>query len=42
MHEGELGRLIRGIHPRTEEVLRRHYRPRQITVERIDPLTGER
>ena len=42
MHEGELGRLIRGIHPRTEEELRRHYRPRRITVERIDPFTDER
>ena len=40
--EGELGRLIRGIHPRTEKQLRRHYRPRRITVERIDPFTGER
>src|SRR6266540_4265485 len=40
--EGELGRLIGGQHPRTGEQLRRHYRARQITVERIDPFTGER
>jgi conjugative relaxase-like TrwC/TraI family protein len=42
VHEGELGRLIRGIHPRTEEQLRRHPTARLITIERIDPLTDER
>src|SRR6266536_693202 len=42
VHEGELGRLIRGIHPHTEEELRRHPKARQITVERIDPFTDER
>src|SRR5919197_2140201 len=42
VREGELGRLIGGQHPRTEEQLRRHYRARQITVERIDPFTNER
>src|SRR6266516_1314926 len=42
VREGELGRLIGGQHPRTEEQLRRHYRVRQIAVERIDPFTGER
>src|SRR5207237_937545 len=42
VREGELGRLIAGQHPRTEEQLRRHYRVRQIAVERIDPFTGER
>src|ERR671922_840508 len=42
VREGELGRLIGGRHPRTEEQLRRHYRARQIAVERIDPFTGER
>src|SRR5205809_7031416 len=42
VHEGELGRLIRGIHPRTDEQLRCHPKARRITVERIDPLTDER
>jgi len=42
VREGELGRLIRGKHPHTGKQLRRHYRPRQITVERIDPFSGER
>src|SRR5215216_5153683 len=42
VHEGELGRLIRGIHPHTQEELRRHPKARQITVERIDPFTDER
>ncbi|MEJ7792367.1 MAG: MobF family relaxase [Gaiellaceae bacterium] len=40
--EGELGRLIRGQHPQGEERLRRHPPVRTITVERIDPETGER
>src|ERR687888_1198385 len=42
VQKGELGRLIRGKHPRTEEKLRSHYRARQITIERIDPFTGDR
>src|SRR5947208_764975 len=42
VHEGELGRLIRGADPHTGKELRRHYRARRITVERIDPLTDER
>src|SRR2546423_1220905 len=42
VHEGELGRLIRGIHPHTEEQLRTHPKARMITIERIDPLTDER
>src|ERR671924_154910 len=42
VHEGELGRLIRGIHPHTEEELRRHPKARRITVERIDPFTDDR
>src|SRR5919197_2655018 len=42
VHEGELGRLIRGIHPHTEEQLRTHPKARRITVERIDPFTDER
>src|SRR5881409_1033668 len=42
VHEGELGRLIRGIHPHTQEQLRRHPKTRQITVERIDPFSDER
>ena len=42
VREGELGRLIRGIHPHTEGELRRHPKARRITVERIDPFTDER
>src|SRR5919197_1876830 len=42
VHEGELGRLIRGIHPHTEEELRQHPKARRITVERIDPFTDDR
>jgi conjugative relaxase-like TrwC/TraI family protein len=42
VHDGELGRLIRGIHPHTEEQLRTHPKARVITIERIDPLTDER
>jgi conjugative relaxase-like TrwC/TraI family protein len=42
VHDGELGRLIRGIHPRTGDELRRHPKARRITVERIDPLTDDR
>src|SRR5580765_2939886 len=40
--EGELGRLIRGMHPHTQEQLRRQPKARLITIERIDPLTDER
>jgi conjugative relaxase-like TrwC/TraI family protein len=42
VHEGELGRLLRGIHPHNEQELRRHPRARVITIERIDPLTDQR
>jgi conjugative relaxase-like TrwC/TraI family protein len=42
VHEGELGRLIRGHHPHTDAELRRHRRARLITIERINPLTDER
>jgi hypothetical protein len=40
--EGELGRLIGGRHPLSSDLLRSHPPKRQITVERIDPATGER
>src|SRR6266516_369139 len=40
--DGELGRLISGHHPLTSAELRRHPPKKQITVERIDPGTGER
>jgi conjugative relaxase-like TrwC/TraI family protein len=40
--EGGLGRLIGGRHPLTSAELRRHPPKKQITVERIDPATGER
>jgi conjugative relaxase-like TrwC/TraI family protein len=42
VHEGELGRLIRGLHPQNDERLRSHPKARLITIERIDPLTDER
>src|SRR5438067_1706865 len=42
VHEGELGRLIRGVQPHTEKQLRTHPKARVITIERIDPLTDER
>src|SRR5690349_23282359 len=44
VHERELGRLIRGLHPHTEQQLRarRQAQARVITIERIDPLTDER
>src|ERR671924_1012410 len=42
VHEGELGRLIRGIHPHTKKQLRTHPKARRITVERIDPFSDER
>jgi hypothetical protein len=40
--DGELGRLIGGRHPLTSAELRSHPPKKQITVERIDPATGER
>jgi conjugative relaxase-like TrwC/TraI family protein len=40
--DGELGRLISGRHPLTSDELRRHPPKKVITVERIDPATGER
>jgi conjugative relaxase-like TrwC/TraI family protein len=40
--EGELGRLISGRHPLTGAVLRAQAPKKQITIERIDPTTGER
>jgi conjugative relaxase-like TrwC/TraI family protein len=42
VHEGELGRLVRGLHPQTQEQLRSHPKARLITIERIHPLTDER
>jgi hypothetical protein len=42
VNDGELGRLIGGKHPVTSAELRRHPPRKQITVERIDPATGER
>jgi conjugative relaxase-like TrwC/TraI family protein len=39
--EDELGRLVSGHDPRTSAVLRAHPPKRRITVERIDPATGE-
>jgi conjugative relaxase-like TrwC/TraI family protein len=43
VEEGQLGALIRGDHPLTGRRLRRrHPRARTITVERIDPSSGER
>src|SRR5215204_5193465 len=41
VHEGELGLFFFNDTAPTEKELRRHYRPRQITVERIDPFSGE-
>lgn len=42
VEDGELGRLVRGLHPKSEERLRRHPKQRTITIERIDPETGDR
>src|SRR6476660_7558180 len=39
--DGQLGLLIGGKNPLTSAELRRHPPRRQITVERIDPSTGE-
>jgi conjugative relaxase-like TrwC/TraI family protein len=41
IEDGELGRLISGRHPHTSVELRRHPPRRVITVERIDPGTGD-
>lgn len=40
--EGDLSRLISGIDPASGRRLRTHVQPRLITIERIDPTTGER
>jgi len=40
--DGELGRLISGRHPLTGAVLRSPAPKKQTTIERIDPMTGER
>jgi conjugative relaxase-like TrwC/TraI family protein len=40
--EGQLGALICGLHPLTQERLRSHSKARVITVERINPYTDER
>src|ERR671918_108371 len=40
VEERELGSLVRGRHPKTDEELRRHVKARTIRVERIDPETG--
>jgi hypothetical protein len=40
--QGQLSLLVRGSHPVGGEQLRRHYRPRTITIERIDPQAGSR
>src|SRR5215831_13097875 len=42
VRDGELGRLVRGLHPHTQEQLRSHPKARLITIERIHPLTDER
>jgi len=40
--EGQLGLLMGGAHPVGGERLRRHCRPRVVTIERIDPRAGTR
>src|SRR5919201_2643966 len=42
VQDGQLGTLIRGVHPLTEERLRKHPKERTITIERIDPHADER
>ncbi|MEJ7792413.1 MAG: MobF family relaxase [Gaiellaceae bacterium] len=43
LEDGQLGAMIRGEHPETRDRLRRrHPRARRITIERIDPASGER
>jgi conjugative relaxase-like TrwC/TraI family protein len=41
VEDGQLGRLIAGQHPLTSTQLRSHPPKKRITVERIDPSTGE-
>src|SRR5712691_12632320 len=42
VQDGQLGALIRGMDPLTQERLRRHPKERTITIERIDPHSDER
>ena len=42
VQDRQLGTLIRGVHPLTEERLRKHPKERTITIERIDPHADER
>src|SRR5215207_6736390 len=42
VEEGQLGKLVRGLHPLTGAILRRHPPVRTITVERTDPESAER
>src|ERR671939_880955 len=42
VQDGQLGTLIRGRHPLTEQRLRKHPKERMITIERIDPHADER
>ena len=37
---GDLSRIIAGVDPKTGRRLRRHAKPRTITVQRLDPTTG--
>jgi conjugative relaxase-like TrwC/TraI family protein len=39
--EGELGSIVRGGHPKTEDELRAHVKVRTITIERIDSESGK-
>jgi conjugative relaxase-like TrwC/TraI family protein len=42
VQDGQLARLVRGVHPTRDERLRKHPKKREISVERIHPETGER
>ena len=42
VEKGELGKIIDGVDPASGARLRTHPKPRTITVERLDPETGER
>jgi conjugative relaxase-like TrwC/TraI family protein len=42
VQDGQLARLVRGVHPTRDERLRKHPKKREITVERLHPETGER
>src|SRR4051812_28904134 len=42
VRDAQLGTLIRGLHPVSEQRLRRHAKERTIAIERIDPHTDER